>query len=75
MSKKQKEQTITIDDVEHKVDDLTQEQVAMVNHVSDLDRKLSSAQFNITQLQFGRDAFMSALTQSLKVEEAEEVTE
>jgi hypothetical protein len=47
----------------------------MVNHVSDLDRKLSSAQFNITQLQFGRDAFMSALTQSLKVEEAEEVTE
>ena len=74
MSKKQKEQTITIDDTEHKVDDLTQEQITMVNHVHDLDRKLSSAQFNITQLQFGRDAFMSALTQSLKVEEAE-VTE
>jgi len=71
MSKKQKEQTITIDDTEHKVDDLTQEQISMVNHVHDLDRKLSSAQFNITQLQFGRDAFMSALTQSLKVEEAE----
>jgi hypothetical protein len=71
MSKKQKEQTITIDDTEHKVDDLTQEQITMVNHVHDLDRKLSSAQFNITQLQFGRDAFMSALTQSLKVEEAE----
>ncbi len=71
MSKKQKEaQTVTIDDTEYNVDDLTQEQVAMVNHVSDLDRKLSSAQFNITQLQFGRDAFMSALTQSLKVEEA-----
>jgi len=71
MSKKQKEQTITIDDTEHKVDDLTQEQITMVNHVSDLDRKLSSAQFNITQLQFGRDAFMSALTQSLKVEDVE----
>ena len=74
MSKKQKEQTITIDDVEHKVDDLTQEQVAMVNHVSDLDRKLSSAQFNIDQLNVGRGAFMNMLTESLKVEEAE-VTE
>ncbi len=28
MSKKQKDQTITIDDTEYKVDDLTQEQVA-----------------------------------------------
>ena len=69
MSKKQKEQTITIDDKEHKVDDLTQEQIAMVNHVSDLDRKLSSAQFNLDQLNVGRNAFMNRLTESLKVEE------
>jgi len=69
MSKKQKEQTITIDDTEHKVDDLTQEQIAMVNHVSDLDRKLSSAQFNLDQLNVGRNAFMNMLTESLKVEE------
>jgi len=69
MSKKQKEQTITIDDKEHKVDDLTQEQIAMVNHVSDLDRKLSSAQFNLDQLNVGRNAFMNMLTESLKTEE------
>ena len=68
MSKKQKEQTVTIDDVEHKVDDLTQEQIAMVNHVSDLDRKLSSAQFNLDQLNVGRGAFMNMLTESLKAE-------
>jgi len=72
MSKKQKDQTITIDDKEYKVDDLTQEQVAMVNHVSDLDRKLSSAQFNLDQLNVGRDAFMNMLTESLKAVEAEE---
>jgi len=72
MSKKQKEtQTITIDDKEYKVDDLTQEQIAMVNHVSDLDRKLSSAQFNLDQLNVGRGAFMNMLTESLKAEEAE----
>jgi hypothetical protein len=66
MSKKQKEQTITIDDKEHKVDDLTQEQIAMVNHVNDLDRKLSSAQFNLDQLNVGRNAFMNMLTESLQ---------
>ena len=62
-----KEQTVTIDDTEYNVDDLTQEQVAMVNHVADLDRKLSSAQFNIDQLNVGRGAFMNMLTESLKV--------
>jgi len=72
MSKKQKEaQTITIDDKEYNVDDLTQEQVALVNHVTDLDRKISSSQFNLDQLNVGRNAFMSLLTESLKEEEAE----
>jgi len=73
MSKKQKEaQTITIDDKEYNVDDLTQEQVALVNHVTDLDRKISSSQFNLDQLNVGRNAFMSLLTESLKEEVAEE---
>jgi len=74
MSKKQKEQTITIDDKEYNVDDLTQEQVALVNHVADLDRKIGSSQFNLDQLNVGRNAFMSLLTESLK-EEGEEVVE
>ena len=74
MSKKQKQtQTITIDDVEHKVEDLTQEQVALVNHVSDLDRKISSSQFNLDQLQVGRNAFMSMLSEAMKAEEEAEV--
>jgi len=73
MSKKQKQtQTITIDDVEHKVEDLTQEQVALVNHVQDLDRKISSSQFNIDQLNVGRNAFMGMLSEAMKAEEAEE---
>lgn len=63
-----KDQTITIDDKEYKVDDLTQEQVAMVNHVADLDRKISSAQFNLDQLNVGRGAFMNMLTESLAEE-------
>jgi len=66
MSKKQKEQTVTINDKEYKESDFTVEQVTMINHVSDLDRKIQSSNFNLEQLQFGRDAFMGKLTESLE---------
>jgi len=70
MAKKQKEQpqTVTIDDTEYKVDDLSQEQVVLVNHVADLDRKISSSKFNLDQLNVGRGAFMNLLTKSLAEE-------
>ena len=71
MAKKQKEQpeqTVTINDVEYKVSDLSEEQVAMVNHVADLDRKISSSKFNLDQLNIGRGAFMNLLTESLAEE-------
>lgn len=63
---------VTIDGIEYKYEDMTQEQQALVNHVADLDRKLASARFNVDQLQVGRDAFFSMLKQSLDkvVEEA-----
>ena len=69
MSKKQKEQTVTIDDKEYNVADFSKEQLALVNHVADLDRKISSAQFNIDQLNVGRNAFMNMLTEALAVDE------
>ena len=52
---------IVINDKEYLVEDLTQEQQAMVNHISDLDRKLSSARFNLDQLKVGREAFVNML--------------
>jgi len=67
MSKKEKEQTITINDKEYKASDLTNEQIVMVNHINDLDRKLDSAKFNLDQLQIGRNAFMNMLTESLEI--------
>jgi hypothetical protein len=61
-----KEKTpIVINDVEYQFEDMTQEQQMLVNHVADLDRKLNSARFNVDQLQVGRNAFMSLLTESL----------
>ena len=74
MAKKQTEkpQVVTIDDKEYKVSDLTEEQVTLVNHVADLDRKIGSSQFNLQQLNIGRNACMNMLTESLKVEEVED---
>jgi len=65
MAETQKDQTITIDDKEYKVSDLSPEQINLVNHVADLDRKLDSARFNVDQLQVGRNAFMSMLKENL----------
>ena len=57
---------IVINDKEYLIEDLTQEQQVMVNHISDLDRKLSSARFNLDQLNVGREAFVNMLARSLE---------
>ena len=62
---------ITVNDKEYLFEDLSDQQQAMVNHINDLDRKLSSALFNLDQLAFGREAFVNALAQSLKQVESE----
>ena len=70
---KNEKKTITVNDVEHNIDDLTEQQVAMVNHIADLDKKLGSLRFNIDQLNVGREAFVNMLTASLaEAESAEE---
>ena len=69
---KDEKKTITVNGVEHNVDDLNEQQIAMVNHIADLDRKLSSARFNVDQLAFGREAFVTALADSLESKEADE---
>jgi hypothetical protein len=56
---------ITIDDVEYIFEDMTKEQQLLVNHVADLDRKISSAQFNLDQLAVGKDAFIKMLKEKL----------
>ena len=63
---KNEKNPIVINDKEYLVEDLTQEQQTMVNHISDLDRKLSSTRFNLDQLSVGREAFVNMLTRSLE---------
>ena len=61
-----KTNTITINDVDYTEDQLTDQQKVMVNHAADLDRKIRSAQFNMDQLNVGKQAFMQLLTASLE---------
>ena len=63
---------VTINGTDYNVEDMTQEQQAMVNHIADLDRKIRSARFNLEQLQFGREAFVGALTATLESEETQD---
>jgi hypothetical protein len=73
MSKKEKN-LITVNDIEYNVDDFTDEQKIMLNHINDLGRKLDNARFNLDQLNIGREAFIQHLSVSLEapVEEASE---
>ncbi len=66
--------TVTINGTDYTEDQLTDQQKVMINHIGDLDRKMGSAQFNLDQLQVGKQAFMDMLTKSLEEsEEAQEV--
>ena len=60
-----KKNQVTIDDVEYAFEDMRPEQQTMVNHLIDLDRKISSTQFNLDQLNVGKQAFLTMLRESL----------
>jgi hypothetical protein len=66
--------TVTINGTDYTEDQLTDQQKVMINHIGDLDRKIGSTQFNLDQLQVGKEAFVNMLTRSLE-EPAEEAAE
>ena len=65
--------TVTINGTDYTEDQLTDQQKVMINHVADLDRKIGSTQFNLDQLQVGKQAFMDMLTKSLEESNTQEV--
>ena len=65
MSKNEKN-LITVNNVEYNIEDFTDAQKTVLNHVQDLDRKLGNAQFNLDQLSVGREAFVNMLAGSLE---------
>lgn len=73
-----KPQIVTIDGVEHDANTFTEQQILLLNHTVDLDRKIGSTQFQLQQLQVGKDSFLKLLKEALATPEkveAEEVTQ
>lgn len=69
---KDENKTITVNDKEYTIDDFSDVEIAYLNHIQDLDRKLGNAQFNIDQLQMGRQKAVELLAASLEAEPEQE---
>jgi hypothetical protein len=61
-----KPQIITIDGVNYQLDDFTDQQRILLEHIADLDRKLNSTKFAADQLSVGREAFFKLLKEALE---------
>jgi hypothetical protein len=57
---------ITIDEVEYTEDQLSDEAKACINHIGSLDQKITNTQFNLIQLQVGREAFLDKLKEAIE---------
>ena len=74
MAKDKKETPVlNLDDKEYVIEDMTDEQKMMVNHINDLQNKQNTNQFMADQLSVGKEAFINMLRKAL--EEPEEVEE
>ncbi len=62
---------ITLNDKEYTEDDLNPEQKHIVNHLLNLEQKIGSTQFQLEQLQVGKQAFVKMLEDSLKATDVE----
>ena len=71
----QQSQIVTIDGIEFNVEDMTQQQQMLLNHVADLERKIGSTKFQLDQLSVGRDAFFTMLKAALEAKPEEAVTD
>ena len=70
MAKDKKEKPVlNLDDKEYVIEDMTDEQKMMVNHINDLQNNQNTNQFMADQLSVGKEAFINMLKQSLTKEE------
>ena len=77
MAKKQKEDkpVLNLDGKEYVIEDMTDEEKQMINHINDMQNKINTNGFMREQLEVGKEAFIVRLRESLNAEEAEEKPE
>ncbi len=71
-NEKIKKQTITLDDKEYNISDMNDNQKNYLSHISDLNRKVETAKFNLQQMESGLNYYVALLSNSLKGSKKEE---
>lgn len=64
--------TLNIDGTEHLIDDLDDTQKRTLNHIADLNNKISTASFQLEQLKIAQSAMKNILKASFDKEDTEE---
>ena len=62
---------ITINEKDYTEDQLTDKQKVIINHINSLAQKISSATFNLEQLNVGKQAFEKMLGDTLEESEGD----
>ena len=77
MAKKEKKEqpVLSLDGKEYVIEDMTDEEKQMINHINDMQNKINTNAFMREQLEVGKEAFIVRLRESLTAEEAEEQPE
>lgn len=65
----QNSKTISLNGKEYNQDELTEDQILMVNHLIDLDSQINSLNFKLQQVQVCKQTFLIQLEASLKQSE------
>ena len=74
MAKKEKEKpaVLTLDEKEYVIDEMTDDEKMLLNHINDMQNKINANQFMRDQLEVGKEAFIGKLRESLEAEPVEE---
>ena len=77
MAKKQKEDkpVLNLDGKEYVIEDMTDEEKQMINHINDMQNKINTNVFIHEQLEVGKEAFIGMLRTTLNEEKVEEVVD
>ena len=77
MAKKEKEKpaVLTLDEKEYVIDEMTDDEKMLLNHINDMQNKINTNQFMRDQLEVGKEAFINKLRESLEAEPVEEEAE
>ena len=77
MAKKQKKEkpVLSLDGDEYVIEDMTDEEKQMINHINDMQNKINTNAFMREQLEVGKEAFISMLRVALNEEKVEEVVD